>query len=203
MKSSCSDIVNRLVQNINKDGYLEVSMEMIGSGARNLITQNANEPIDLDYNLIILYIDGDIRNTKKIKEYVRIKFNEVLATMGLNDCEDSKSALTTKKMHFKSENRTNFSIDLAIVYESNDGAWHRLIHEKTGYTGLDKWYWNEMPQSSGLRKKIEWIKNENLWLKVREAYLNKKNMYLRRRDTNHPSFICYIEAVNEVFNKYR
>ena len=29
-------------------------------------------------------------------------------------------------------------------------------------------------------------------------------MYLRRPyDNNHPSFICYVEAVNEVYNKVR
>lgn len=27
-----------------------------------------------------------------------------------------------------------------------------------------------------------------------------KNNYLRGNDSNHPSFICYIEAVNNVYN---
>lgn len=39
-------------------------------------------------------------------------------------------------------------------------------------------------------------------MEVRETYLNKKNMCLRRPDDNsHQSFICSIEAVNEVYNK--
>ena len=33
-------------------------------------------------------------------------------------------------------------------------------------------------------------------------YLEKKNMYLRRQDYNHPSFNVYVETVNQVFNKY-
>lgn len=54
----------------------------------------------------------------------------------------------------------------------------------------------------GLTKKVNKIKKYNLWNNVRNAYLNKKNMYLKRRDYNHSSFNCYIEAVNEVYNKY-
>ena len=53
MKRLCSDIVNQLVQKINRDGKLKVRADLVGSGAKNLITQNANNPIDLDYNLEI------------------------------------------------------------------------------------------------------------------------------------------------------
>lgn len=60
MRKECSDIVNRLVQNINKDNYLKVEMQMVGSGGRNLETQNSNQPVDLDYNINILHINGNI-----------------------------------------------------------------------------------------------------------------------------------------------
>ena len=40
-------------------------------------------------------------------------------------------------MNFKKGNPTKFSIDLAIVYEDQDGTWYRLIHEKTGYSDRD------------------------------------------------------------------
>lgn len=53
MRSLCSGIVNELVQNINNDSVMTVSAHMVGSGARNMETQNAHEPIDLDYNLNI------------------------------------------------------------------------------------------------------------------------------------------------------
>jgi hypothetical protein len=34
--------------------------------------------------------------------------------------------------------------------------------------------------------------------------INNKELYLRRPyDNDHPSFICYVEAVNEVYNKVR
>ena len=51
LKSACSDIVNHLVQSINKGSVITVKACLVGSGAKNLVTQNANNPIDLDYNM--------------------------------------------------------------------------------------------------------------------------------------------------------
>lgn len=201
MRRECSDIVNRLVQNINKDNYLKVEMQMVGSGGRNLETQNSNQPVDLDYNINILHINGDINDCKKIKEYVRKQFNIALKSKGWGDCKDSTSALMTEQRQFKEGNPTSFSIDVAIICESND-SWYRLIHQKTGIFQEDNWIWNEGQDSKGLTKKVNKIKKYNLWNDVRNAYLDKKNMYLKRRDYNHSSFNCYIEVVNEVYNKY-
>ena len=66
----------------------------------------------------------------------------------------------------------------------------------------DEWYWNQAPSSDALEKKVDRIKKENLWLEVIDVYLEKKNMYLRRGDRNHPSFNVYIETINEVHYKY-
>ncbi len=205
MRSLCSGIVNELVQNINNDSVLSVEAHLVGSGARNLETQNANEPVDLDYNLNILKVyEWNInRDVAKIKEYIRKMFNKVLKRHGWSDCQDSTSALTTEKRHFKKGNQTEFSIDLAIVSENNDGTWFRLIHRKTGSFANDEWYWNEGPQSKGLVEKVTWCKDNGCWCEVRETYLSKKNMYLSRQDNNHPSFNCYIEAVNEIYHKYK
>lgn len=202
MRTECSDVVNRLVQSINNEGYLQVNMHMVGSGAKNLETQNANEPIDLDYNINILNIDGDITDCLKIKEYIHGKLDGVLREKGWNNCQDSKSALSTQQRYFEQGNNTRFSIDIGIVCESKKEDWFRLIHEKTGYYQDDRWYWVPGPNSNGLNDKVKWLKDNGFWNEVREAYLNKKNMYLSRGDRNHPSFNCYIEAVNEVYNKY-
>ena len=61
-----------------KEEYdIGASFYLVGSGARNLILQNANRPIDLDYNLEITRID-DWEDCKEIKECVRKAFNIVL-----------------------------------------------------------------------------------------------------------------------------
>lgn len=202
LRTNCSGIVNELVMLINSEDYLKVEMQMVGSGAKNLITQNADKPIDLDYNLNIVDIDGDINDGFKIKEYIRKFFNIILSKHNLLDCKDSTSVLTSGLMNFETGKQTKFSIDIAIVCQ-NKGKWYRLIHEKTGYVSRDRWFWNEAPHSNGLEKKIDRIKKVGKWLEVRDVYLNKKNFYLQKNDNSHPSFICYIEAVNEVFQQLR
>lgn len=202
LRTNCSGIVNELVMLINSENYLKVEMQMVGSGAKNLITQNADKPIDLDYNLNILDIDGDIDEGTDIKEYIRKCFNIILSKHDLDDCKDSTSVLTTGKIHFNSGKQIEFSIDVAIVCGTKE-KWFRLIHEKTGYVDRDRWFWNEAPHSNGLEKKIVKIKKAGKWLEVREVYLDKKNLYLKRNDQSHPSFICYIEAVNEVFQQLK
>ena len=203
MRRLCSGIVNELVQAINNDSLLEVEAHLVGSGAKNLETQNAHEPIDLDYNLNLLGVYSiDInRDAVKIKEYVRKMFNKVLRKNGWADCQDSTAALTTGRKHFSKGNQTEFSIDLAIVVEDNDGTWYRLLHNKTGMFINDRWYWNEGAHTKGFRNRVDWCKTNHHWTEVRNAYLKKKNMYLSRGDRYHPSFICYIEAVNEIYDQ--
>ena len=50
---------------------------LVGSGARNLITQNNNLPVDLDYNLEILRCE-DLDDYRYLKECVRKAFNFAL-----------------------------------------------------------------------------------------------------------------------------
>lgn len=204
LKTTCGDIVNRLTNSINNDGKMKVSFSLVGSGERNLITQNENEPVDLDYNLWVEDVyEFEITDGGKIKQYVKKMFDKTLEKCKLSNCgvQDSKSALTTGLMRLKGYDKTQFSIDLAITISRN-GSWHRLIHKKTGIVDNDEWYWNEAPNSKGLNHKINQIKKNHKWNGVRTAYLEKKNMYLKRNDHSQPSFICYIEAVNEVYNKH-
>ena len=203
MKGLCSDLVNQLVQAINREGSLEVRQHLVGSGAKNLITQNASRPIDLDYNLEILRGNGiRINDGRWVKEYVRKIFDEVLARKGWEPCDDSTSALTTKLRCFPDGNQPLFSIDLCITRVDDFGRKLRLIHNKTGIVQLDSWIWNEAPHAKGLEERVDWLKGNGYWLELREAYLYKKNMYLTRNDHNHSSYIVYIEAVNEVYSKY-
>ena len=197
MRRECSDLVNRLVNLINKEGKMLVGMQMVGSGARNLETQNNGFPIDLDYNLNIKrYDELFFKDGKKLKEYVRAKFNKVLSSKKLPDCDDSTSALTTKKMKLPYGNNTEFSIDLTITKEIS-GRWNKLIHVKIE---KEKWEWNPIKDSTKIDGKAKYIKSKGKWGELRECYLKKKNLYLTINDNNHPSYICYIEAINEIYS---
>ncbi len=198
IQSSCSSLVKKVEKELRNHG-LNSQVFLIGSGGRNMVMQNEKESIDFDYNLNILSCN-DIKNCQEIKELVRKTFNKVMKKNYLDDVDDSTSSLTTKKLCFKTNLDIEFSIDLAIVAMDNDGKWYRLKHEKTGYSYNDRYYWNEAPNSKGYNDKAIKIKQVQCWELVREQYKNIKNKYLTSNDHDHPSFVCYIEAVNNVYN---
>ena len=198
MRRECSDIINQLVQHINSEDVMEVEAHLVGSGAKYLETQNADEPVDLDYNLNILETyECSINDGRYIQEYVRKSFNCILKRNGWEDCHDSKSVFSTGYRCFDDYD-TSFKIDLAIVTADREG-WYRGIHKKTGFAQYDEYYWVPAPKSNGLDERVDDIKENGLWQKVRDVYLKKKNMYLTRNDHDHPSFVCYIETINEVW----
>ena len=195
-------IVNQLVQHLKHYDF-ETRMTLVGSHSRNMVTQKANEPIDFDFNLILESVP-DFRNGKYIKDTVMDAFNEVLERNGLDDCHshDSKSVITTDCISLGKRYKTLFSIDLCIVRIDQEGYWQRLIHDKTGFVSCDRWFWNKGPSAKDLDEKVEYLKRDpRLWQQVRETYINKKNGYLRTNNNFHPSFNCYLEAVNEVYDK--
>lgn len=198
-KSVASNIINETVNILRRDYNINSEFFLIGSGARNLVTQNAKEPIDFDYNISILGCD-DINDCETIKNSLIKAFNEILNKYDLDDCNVSKSALATKIMHFKNDSSKSFSIDLGIVAEDS-GKWYRLIHDKK--TRPNRYFWNEAPSSTKTQHKVDYIKECNQWKLVRDEYLRLKNHYLKRNDYDHPSFICFIEAVNNVYNSIK
>lgn len=73
--STCADIVNQLVQRLNKEEINSYFFD-VGSKRRNMITRNGKAPIDFDFNL---FIENEMRyNCKELKEYIMNIFNEIL-----------------------------------------------------------------------------------------------------------------------------
>ena len=114
--------------------------------------------------------------------------------------KDSTSVITSI-LHFNDSPKVEFSFDVAILAKNSDGDYCRLIHNKN-YGIYDQWTWCQVPSSKDVRDKAIAIKENSFWGEVRAKYLDKKNMYLLRGDTNHPSFVVYVESVNEIYNKY-
>lgn len=199
MRSDCGEMMQELCHVLKETYEISANFYLVGSGAKNLIMQNENNPIDLDYNLEIIKCE-DFSDCREIKESVRKAFNKVLRNNNLDDCQDSTAVLNSRKMHFTEGNDTRFSIDIGIVLHEIDDTWYRLIHKKTGFSYNDQYVWEEAPHSKGLRKKVKYIKDQGKWQLVRDQYRDIRNRYLRQNDYNHPAFICYIEAVNNVCN---
>ena len=199
VRNLCGGIMQDFCHYLKEDYDFGAIFYLVGSGARNLIVQNASLPIDLDYNLEIVRCE-DYEDCRTLKECARKSFNKALNEHGWGDCEDSTSSLTTEKRHFARGNTTEISMDVCIVCRDTEEPFHRLIHQKTGFASCDRYYWNEAPHSAGIQKKAKYIKKRGKWPLVRTQYLNIKNKYLQRNVHDHPSFICYIEAVNNVYN---
>ena len=96
MRSLCGDMMQDLCHTLKEEYDIGSSFFLVGSGARNLILQNSNQPIDLDYNLEITRTD-DWEDCKEIKECVRKAFNIVLRKNGWSDCQDSTSSLRSEE----------------------------------------------------------------------------------------------------------
>lgn len=209
MRRLAGKIMQSLCHRLKVEYDIGANFKLVGSGGRNLILQNADEPVDLDYNLEILRYQ-DINNGRELKEGVRKAFNEVLNEHRFGDCQDSTSCLASPRIYFTRGNKTEFSIDVCITKRDEADYYHRLIHEKTGGIAYDRYYWNIVRNSAGLREKADCIKNHGKWAQLREEYLKIKNGYLSRSGhtvwlgnmyVKHPSFVCYIEAVNNVYNQ--
>ena len=199
MRALSGEIMQSLCHQLKEDYDIGSNFYLVGSGAKNLILQNENNPIDLDYNLEIIKCD-DFEDCRYLKDCTRKAFNKALAEHSLHDCEDSTSSLTSKQIYFNTGNSAYFSIDVCIITKDERNNLYRLIHEKTGWFNNDRYYWNIAPQSKNLKTKADYIKTHGKWLLVREQYIRIKNKYLTQNDYNHPSFVCYIEAVNNVYN---
>ena len=198
IRTEAGEILQDLCHNLKVDHDIGARFFMVGSGARRLITRNANQPVDLDYNLEIVRCE-DFDDCRYLKECVRKSFDKVLRAHGWWTCQDSTSLLTAKRQLYTITAPVRYAIDVCIVMQ-DDGHYHRLIHKKTGFTFSDEYYWNIAPHSRKLKEKADYIRKHGKWELVRDQYLRLKNHYLTQNDHDHPSFICYIEAVNNVYN---
>ena len=199
MISEGSDIMNRLKIRINNEDYLEVDFELVGSGAKNLITQNGNEPPDVDFNFVIHDMNGNYKESD-IKDYMKENLDNVLKEKEYrHGSSDSTSVLTNKSVPVYKN--AVFNVDVAIIKIENDN-WYRLIHEKHENRASDRWCWNGGIYYSVIIEKAEAIKEANGWEVFRDRYLERKDRYLKNNDYNHPSYVVYIEIVNEVYKMY-
>ena len=196
-RSDCSNVLKETCELLKEKG-ISAQFSLIGSGARNMITRNGEGPYDLDYNLLIMKAEERYWNDLRLlKETVRNALNRAERNEFFSDAQDSTSCLTAL-LHFKDTPNVEFSFDVAIIKKNPNGNYMRLVHNKP----WNQYTWNEVPRSHQVKDRADDIKKEGLWQEVRDRYLEKKNMYLFRQDHNHPSFVVYVEAVNEVYSRY-
>ena len=123
LTARCTEILHAVQDEVSD--YFTFDIRLIGSGDKRLVTQNSDESFDLDYNIILQkdkkgLLDKDIfvaRFNKVLKQYVS----------GYKHVSDSTSVVIVKIIR---NNRLEFSFDVAIIVEGDDGYFYRLTHDK-------------------------------------------------------------------------
>ena len=200
----CAENLTRLRRMLKTDKDIITQFTLVGSGGRNMVTRNGNGPFDLDYNLeIIKAPEMYWKDLRKLKDTVRIYLDKASGLKGFSESQNSTVALTAL-LHFEDEPQVEFSLDVAIVARNSKGSLCRLVNNKHYFMcGVQGQYiWDEVKNSHNVKEKSDRIKKIGKWLEVRQRYEDLKNLYLSRQDRDHPSFIVYIEAVNQIYDKY-
>ena len=194
-RSFSADKMNQVKQMLKAEYNLDSDFYLVGRGAKNLVTQNEKEPFDLDWNLEVYNLNEPTKNAEWLKNTVMNFLNKILEDTPFKNCQDSTAVITSR---WVSKDGLEFSFDIAILVRNSVGTFCRMIHDKY----LNRYYWNEVPNSNEVYEKMEKLKESGWWDDIRETYLNKKNMYLKRADReNHPSFNVFVETINEVWYK--
>ena len=203
-RTDCSAVLTETCSLLKEQG-ISAQFTLVGSGARNLVTRNGNGPYDLDYNLEIMKAEDQYwDDLRHLKDTIRVTLDKATGLTCFDESQDSTSVLTAI-LFFKNEPNVKFSFDVAIVARNDKGTYMRLVHNKNailtcnGYS--DQYTWNEVPSSHNVKEKADKIKKAGQWLLVRNRYVELKNLYLQRQTKDKPSFIVYVEAVNEIYSK--
>lgn len=160
-----------------------------------MVMRNGNSSFDLDYNLYIQCMPQKYWDDYKLlKDTIMDFLNQCVKTFDFSDGKDSTSVITA---NLRDDKGVFFKVDIAILLRNRNNNWCRLIHDKNNWRG--RFYLTEVPNSKDVTKKARKIKQKGLWDDVREEYKKLKNMYLFQGDRNHPSYVCYVEAVNAVW----
>jgi len=191
--TACSKICREIFTEVQSEirDYFTFDIRLIGSGDKRLVTQNGNEPFDLDYNLILQKDKkGLIGNPKQIKEIFIARFNRALENSGLDfmHASNSTSVITVK---MKDRGKVVFVFDVAIIFEDNEGMFHRLMHDKDN----NRYLWNTVPSSRDYLDKYQAVKEAGYFDEFKERYKDLKNKYLSNPE-KRKSFSVFLEALN-------
>lgn len=191
------DILKQVQNSLRKEFTFQ--HKLVGSCSRNMITCDIKSNIGYDFDVNI-YPNNKKNNysPKKIKQLFNNALNKIAPQYGYDNAEDSTRVLTIKVKDRKNS-RILYSVDFAFVngFENNEIYGQEYIHfdkKQNNYS------WEKQPKEFYLLpQKIDWLKKNGLWEKMKKIYIDKKN---RNDDPNKHSRSLFAEAVNETYQKY-
>ncbi|MGI6106987.1 MAG: hypothetical protein ACOX8B_03535 [Lachnospiraceae bacterium] len=191
----CSDFLTDLCRSLHKKYGITATFLAVGSGMWNMVSRDSSGGFDLDYNLILHripepYASGDLLT---LKNQIRSLADGILHRkpgLSFSYGKDSTSSLT---YYLRNPKDGPFHIDLGILWERG-GKYYRLIHDKR----LSRAIWNEAPDLSQTKARVQAINRRGLSDKLREEFLSQK---AREAGTDKLSYVIFTEAVNRVYQK--
>ena len=177
-----------------KEEGISFTYVLVGSAKRNLVIRHHNKGFDCDYQIRIMKNMNNL-NAKSIKMLFINELNKIVGDNGFNDCADSTSAITIRKLGDK--NNVKFSYDVVILRENADKI---EILRNSKETGQESDYkFEALPEMTNARKNFHKINGNTMWKLLREKYYNKQMSY---KYSNKKSFQILNEAVNEVLKEF-
>lgn len=155
-------------------GYYTFQHKFVGSYSRNMISYDTKSNVGFDFDVNIYPNDKEL-TAKEIKMRFKKALDKWGSRHGFDSAEDSTRVLTIK-IKDRKHSRVVYSVDFAFVYDYTDDNGD----QKQLYIHFNKkqneYSWEHQPDGYyKLPEKIQWIKNNNLWQKMKELYIKKKN----------------------------
>lgn len=171
----------------------------VGSYQRNMITYDAKSNIGYDFDFDIQVNDYENYSAEEIKHILQKAFNQVVQKYGYDFPENSTRVLTIKQKD-RINSRIIHGCDFAIVHKyvnkyGDDCQQYIHFNKKQ-----NSYSWRE--QKSGLIKlseKIDWVKENDLWDKMRQLYLYLKD---NNEDEQIHSRSIFAIAINQICQQY-
>ena len=192
-RSLCDQLFAGMKGRLQERYGLRIRVETVGSGSVNLVTRKDGQPFDLDYDILIF---GSTMVPEQIKHRLMSELDTKAIRLGFRNGQDSTSAITYIHPEVKDYCIPKFHVDIGIILISDQHS-GRLIHHKDTNT----YVWETPVHYDDLAGRAAAIRRSGLQNRLREVYLDRKNHYLDIGDPYHPSYIVYVEAVNQVWQQ--
>ena len=190
-----NNLTNELKIKVNNDNYVKIDVEVVGN--KNLTMRDSSNPIDVDYSIIINKFPQEGIDPKDLKDYLLKNFNEILNKHGYESSTDEVSLIKVLLNPNKEYPAFNLNLGIVVIIL---GEPNRLIHRYKKKIDRHLYAFNKLTSLDDISKKVELLKEGELYDELRATYKDKRNLYLKRNDLdNHPAIVTYIEAVNELF----
>ena len=173
----------------------------VGSFSRNMITYDAKSNVGYDFDINLEVNDDEKEySPREIRNILRNALSRVAPEYGYSYAKDSTRVITIKMVDHR-RSRILHSCDFAVVYNYNDDENGRPMQQYIRFQKeTQSYFWRQ--QSKGydeLPEKVEWLKRNNLWGKLRDYYRSKKNA---NTDADCHSRTIFAISVHEMCQKY-